>query len=190
MFGILISEKMLQQKLEICKMKQKPNIIWANPNKYPSCRKSWLALFYPSEYCSWKAAWGRVHTNGSTKYFGLPFSERYSPKLPHHEGLFNLILDIGLKPLDGKKYDIDRIDNDRGYVVGNVRWLETFENKSKDTIKYIVITFDDYPNIYVELPVLKTEKAFNTQLTFLNNTSRKPKKLIGINFIKTKRKHK
>lgn len=29
---------------------------------------------------------------------------------------------IGFKPKDGKRYSVDRIDNDKGYVHGNVRW--------------------------------------------------------------------
>jgi hypothetical protein len=35
--------------------------------------------------------------------------------------------DIGPKPSDGRRYSVDRIDNDRGYEPGNVRWATTSE---------------------------------------------------------------
>jgi len=53
------------------------------------------------------------------KYYGsrgLKISPRYSYSV---EGLKNLISDIGVRP---NGYTIDRINNDLGYIEGNIRW--------------------------------------------------------------------
>jgi len=194
---------------------------WNDPTTFDNPNmKSWLRKWYRNEWGSWMAAWGRVHK----AYCGMEFAERYSPKLPGHLGLYNLISDIGLKPIDGRSYDIHRIDNDKGYIVGNIKWLERSEHSilhnlgskhtdetklkiSKSSMgrkktpehcahisevrKHIyIITFDDYPDVYVELAGAETGKAFMSGMRFLRSKSvGVPKRLKGINF-KLKEKEK
>lgn len=63
---------------------------------------------------------------------GLTVCDRYSFT---PEGWANLIADIGLPPT--MKHTIDRINNDLGYIEGNIRWATRFEqthNRRKDVV--------------------------------------------------------
>ena len=74
-----------------------------------------------SEYRSWCGMKERCFNPNAKKYatygaVGITLEKAWNIS-------FQAFIDyIGLKPKDGLKYSIDRIDNDGGYVVGNVRW--------------------------------------------------------------------
>ena len=93
--------------------------------------KNIITELFHSEFISWKGAWYRVHNPKSKNYYGLPFDERYSFKLPDRRGLYNLISDIGAMPEDGKKYSIEKVVDKDGYVRGNIMWMELTINSGK-----------------------------------------------------------
>lgn len=47
---------------------------------------------------------------------------------------------IGKQPVDGKKYSLERIKNDIGYVEGNVRWATTYEQARNKTLQEKSVT--------------------------------------------------
>ena len=89
------------------------------------------------EYLAWKTIRARClnPSNKDYKYYGgrgISICARWvgSPEI--------FIQEVGKAP--DKSYQIDRIDNDKGYEPGNVRWVDTFtNNRNKSNTK---ITFD------------------------------------------------
>ena len=70
------------------------------------------------------------HTYGER---GLTVSERYKG----YDGIKNLIDDIGRKPTP--KHSLDRIDNDKGYEPGNLKWSTRREQDERRTNSRVII---------------------------------------------------
>lgn len=75
------------------------------------------------EYLSWTCVKQRCYYPSNTNYRnyggrGILMSEEYK------EDFKSFLLEIGVYPEDGKRYTVDRIDNNLGYVKGNIRWAE------------------------------------------------------------------
>lgn len=78
-----------------------------------------------AEYKAWCHIKDRCYNPKSKSYadygaLGITFDEFKDDFLAFYEYM-------GDRPSDGKKYSVDRIDNNRGYVRGNMRWADTFE---------------------------------------------------------------
>ena len=83
-------------------------------------------LSHTPEYESLHQAIKRCHNPNDKDYHrygarGITVSERYKGS----DRAQNLIKDIGRKPT--AKHSLDRIDNDKGYEQGNVRWADPVE---------------------------------------------------------------
>jgi hypothetical protein len=48
---------------------------------------------------------------------------------------------VGLIPQDGKKYSLDRIDNDKGYEPGNVRWTDQYAQANNKRTSVMITAF-------------------------------------------------
>ena len=90
------------------------------------------------EYNSWRGMVDRM-TNPNHSAFhhyggrGLELHEQY-------RNFSNFYADLGPKP--GPKYSIGRIDNNLGYVPGNLRW-ETQKQQTNNTRQNIIVSFMD-----------------------------------------------
>ena len=78
------------------------------------------------EYRTWVGIKNRVLNPNSKAY------AKYS-KLGMEEDFINSFAafyeEIGAYPTDGSKYSVDRIDNNRGYYRGNIRWATNYQQK-------------------------------------------------------------
>lgn len=82
------------------------------------------------EYSSWDNAIQRCNPN--SKYHWKDYTARGITVSDAIKDSFEYFLSIvGKIPDDGKKYSLGRIDNDLGYIEGNIRW-ETIEQQARN----------------------------------------------------------
>jgi hypothetical protein len=75
------------------------------------------------EYSSWGGMIDRCTNPNNPQYKN--YGERGITVHPEWVDSFGAFLaHVGTIPKDGKKYSLDRIDNDQGYIPGNVRWTD------------------------------------------------------------------
>lgn len=84
------------------------------------------------EYNSWRAIKGRCYDVNNIAYSkyggsGILMDEDFK------NNFYVFLKHIGFAPTDGKRYTVDRIDNSKGYVSGNIRWA-TFETQVKNRV--------------------------------------------------------
>ena len=84
-----------------------------------------------AEYNSWRAIKGRCYDSNNIAY------EKYGGRgiemdVDFKNSFESFLSYIGTYPEDGKRYTVDRIDNNLGYIKGNIRWA-TYETQSKNT---------------------------------------------------------
>lgn len=97
----------------------------ANPHKCNACIRAASTRNMP-ERESWRGARARCKNpkNKSWKYYGgrgIVFADEWDGP----GGFERFLAHVGLKP--SPSHSIDRIDNDRGYEPGNVRWATPAE---------------------------------------------------------------
>ena len=71
------------------------------------------------EYRAWsciKDRCYRIKTHNYKDYGGSGITFDFK------DDFIGFLLEVGEQPKDGEKYSIDRIDNSKGYVKGNMRW--------------------------------------------------------------------
>lgn len=78
---------------------------------------------HTAEYCALKNAIHRCHNEDHIAYYnygarGIRVCDEWRTK----NGFFDFLAHIGKRP--GPEYSLDRIDNDRNYEPGNVRWAD------------------------------------------------------------------
>jgi hypothetical protein len=81
------------------------------------------SLRHSSEYNSWAGLIQRCLNPDHRRYAdyggrGITVCERWIGD----SGFANFIADMGMKPIDGKRYTIERINNDLGYCKENCKW--------------------------------------------------------------------
>lgn len=83
------------------------------------------------EYKSWTCIKQRCFYDGSPNYKN--YGGRGISMSPEYAEDFRVFLqEVGEQPKDGKKYSIDRLDNNIGYVKGNMRWVEDkFQSRNR-----------------------------------------------------------
>lgn len=75
------------------------------------------------EYTLWRAIKDRCYNPNSSgyKYYGKRGIEMYAPwKRSYKAFLSDILVSIGRRPQG--KYSLDRIDSNKGYIPGNIRW--------------------------------------------------------------------
>jgi len=81
-----------------------------------------------SEYRNWQAMLQRCHNPKNSEYRndggrGIAVCERWRNSFESFRG--DILAELGPRP--SKAHSLDRIDNDRGYAPGNVRWATRSE---------------------------------------------------------------
>lgn len=119
----------------------------------PKRREDYHGMQDTTEYKSWCKAKERCYNTNDQNYasYGAvgilmdeDFREDFKAFLEH----------IGRKPDDGMRYTLDRIDNNKGYIRGNIRWAtdeQQARNKGKmsnNTSGFTGVHFDEkvHPN--------------------------------------------
>jgi len=87
------------------------------------------------EYQAFKGMWRRCTDPKDKNY--QDYKDRTPPPEWRDFGVF--LLEVGLKP--GLDYSLDRIDNERPYGPGNVRWATSFE-QANNTRKNVTLSVD------------------------------------------------
>lgn len=89
--------------------------------------REWLAWFRLRKRCGVVGSRAKLETKqrGVPKYVERGMAEEWKHDFP---AFYNYIVEtIGLHP--GEGWSIDRIDNDRGYFPGNIRWMLLSEQR-------------------------------------------------------------
>lgn len=108
--------------------------VFRDPQAPTSRTPSALKRKFPREYVAWACMRGRVRQD--PRYGHLTID----PVWDNPRGGFQAFLDhVGPKPAGrpgGRDYSLDRIDNRRGYVPGNVRWATPkMQNRNRSSNK-------------------------------------------------------
>lgn len=94
--------------------------------------------YQPPEYQIWSQIKQRCLNPNHPKYKN--YGGRGIKMDPRWEASFDAFLkDVGLRPKKkGERYTIDRIDNDKGYFPGNVRWATSREQARNKRTNHVV----------------------------------------------------
>lgn len=93
-------------------------------------------------YISYNKMKSRVKTeDDKSKYYKMKIQQEWLGK----NGFINFLKDIGGER-PSKKYSLDRINNDMGYIKGNVRWATRSEQNSNRG----KITFDEQARLNIK----------------------------------------
>jgi len=89
-------------------------------------------LAYPKEYLAWRNMKGRCDNPNDNSYSDYG-ARGITVCMAWRLEFFDFLIHIGLAP--GPEYTVDRIDNNKGYEPGNVRWAtRTIQNLNKRNI--------------------------------------------------------
>lgn len=83
------------------------------------------------------AAWSGLNHRSGECYKDIFVSDELKDKV---SGFKIFIDDVGFAP--SNKHDIDRIDNNKGYEVGNLKWSTRSENLANRSVTLRVINYD------------------------------------------------
>lgn len=89
-----------------------------------------------SEYRAWANMWGRCICTHNTQY------HRYKDRTPPEEWKDFTVFFAHVGPKPSPKHSLDRIDNDKPYGPGNVRWA-TANEQQNNTSKNRWVTYQD-----------------------------------------------
>ncbi len=96
-------------------------------------------------YLSYRGMINRVYNNGNdsnTKNYqhrGIVVDDCFL--LENGQGFLNFKSSIGPYPLDGKKYTVDRIDNNKNYEPGNLRWAD-YKTQNRNSRNNVIRDMD------------------------------------------------
>ena len=122
-------------------------------------REDYHGMTNTPEHKTWFKIKERCYNENEPSYFhygaiGITMSKEW------REDFKVFLHDMGLKPKDGKKYTIDRIDNTRGYEKGNCRWVTTtaqarnklgLQNNNKTGMKGVHVDQKSEGNFYAKV---------------------------------------
>lgn len=108
--------------------------------------KDHFSIDYPAEYEVWRGMLRRCYDSKYDSFHryggrGITVCDRW------RESVANFIADMGLKP--DPKYQIDRLDNDGNYELGNCRWVTPAVN-NRNRSDNVRITHDGRTQVLVD----------------------------------------